>query len=159
MTYHDRENLNVSTWSEGLSEIVNDEARFSGRIGPFGPSAEFQYSGGAEAFQRVLQKFARLKGHAPRLYLHPGVGAPQAQQRTRDPHDFALSISVTGEGSLHVFVGRVPLESLRIPPNVIVAESPKVELQPVLVGDADEADARRIAAFLKAREARAKPAQ
>ena len=159
MTYHGRETLKVSTWSEGLTEIVNDKARFSGRIGPYGPAAEFQYSGGAEAFQRVLEKFARLKGQAPRLYLHPGTGTPEARQQTAERHDFAMSIAVTGEGSLHVFIGRIPLESIKIPENVIVAEAWKIGPQSGPGGEDDGVDARHIAAFLKKREASRKPAK
>ncbi len=159
MTYHGRETLGVSAWTAGLTEIVNDKARFSGRIGPFGPTAEFQYGGGAEAFRRVLEKFALLKNHPSRLYLHPGIGVPDAQQRTTDPYDFALSIALTGEGTLHVFIGRVPLEAMRIPPNVIVAESWTVGLLPISAGKDDGVDARRIAAFLKEREAQGKPPQ
>ena len=159
MTYHEREPLKVSGWSAELTEIVNDKARFGGRIGPYGPSAEFQYRGGVEAFQRVLEKFAKLPGQRARLYLHSGAGTPQARQQTPEAHDFALSIAVTGEGSLHVFAGRIPLESMKIPPNVVVAAAPEIKLQAAALDEAAGRDAQRIAAFVEEHEARAKKAR
>jgi hypothetical protein len=115
---HTTEPLGCSGWSAPLTEIVNDQARVSGRIGPLAPSARFEYAGDRAAFQRVLGKYAALPQAQRILYLQTGFGLE---------HDFELTITNEGHGFLLFNVGgQIPLEQLKIPDGLEVEALPEV---------------------------------
>lgn len=121
MSFHGREPLGSSGWSEGLTAIVNHPARVSGQIGPFGPAARFHFSGDTAVLNEVLGKYAALNQRSLIIYVQAGRGPIVKGFKPDESHDFDLSINVQGEGFLHWYsLGRVRLEELKIPGVVVV---------------------------------------
>lgn len=125
-----RESITMPSMADGLGPVVNHPARVSGRIGPFGPSAWFDYTGDTAAFNAVLALYGKAKQAEHILYLTEGDGS-----------DFSLSLTHGGEGFLHLPAGaRIPLKDVKLPPGV------KVEFLPAVGGSLDPAVQRRTAA-------------
>jgi hypothetical protein len=152
ITFHGREHLGCSGWSEGLAAIINHPARISGQIGPLGPTARFHYSGDAAIFNELLQQYAALGGQSRVLYLEPQAPPAVEGFKNQETHDFDLSVNQSGEGFLHLYtLGRIRLEDLKIPAAV------RIEALPSPVDPADpkesaklKAEQKRVADFVAA---------
>jgi hypothetical protein len=123
ITMHGREELHCSGWSVGLTAIVNHPARVSGKIGPLGLSARFQFVGDTEVFNQVLAQYAALDQQPRALYLSADISSVG-----NDP-DFELSITSEGHGFLHLRnPSRIRLAQVKIPDGVAVEVLPPIEV-------------------------------
>jgi hypothetical protein len=146
VTTHGREPVHCSGWSEKLSAILNDPARVSGKIGPLGPSAQFQFAGDKDTFNAILAQYATLDQQPRVLYI-----SANAALSSEGP-DFEVSITRAGHGFLYLHMpGRIALADLKIPKGVDVEASPPVVLpvDPELRGKV-EAEQKRIDTFVAA---------
>jgi hypothetical protein len=127
VTLHGREPLAENNWPVGLGAIVNHPGRVCGSWGPIGRTARFHYSGGVAALNEILQNYAGLSQGTRVLYLHPEPAPGGKDFTAEEPHDFDLSITLQGEGFLHLFtMGRIKLEDLKVPDRVKVEVLPSV---------------------------------
>ncbi len=125
VTYHKRERLGCSGWSEGLTALINHPARVSGQIGPLGPTARFHYSGDAAVLNQILTQYAAVGGQARVLYLEADAAPAVEGFADHEPHDFDLSVNQSGDGFIHLYtLGRIRLEDLKIPAGVSVEALP-----------------------------------
>lgn len=154
VTYHKREHLGCSGWSEGLTALINHPARVSGQIGPLGPTARFYYSGDAAVLNQILTQYAAVGGQSRVLYLEPEVAPAAEGFADHEPHDFDLSVNQSGDGFIHLYtLGRIRLQDLKIPAGVKVealssiSEPTNPELRAQL-----KAEQQRVADFVAAQK-------
>src|SRR5689334_17794135 len=93
MTYHGREFIRSSGWSDALSAMVNHPARVCGQIGPFGPSSKFHYTGDTKTLNQLLEQYATLPQKSRVLYVQAGSGPAVEGFKDQETHDFDLSIN------------------------------------------------------------------
>ena len=156
MSYHGREHLGSSGWSEPLTALINHPTRVCGQIGPYGPTSRFHYSGDTAAFNQILAQYGVLPGQPHVLYLEPEAAPSVEGFKEGESHDFDLSINTSGQGFLHLYtLGRIRLEDLKIPEGVKVdVLSPAgLPTDPELRAKL-QAEEQRVAAFLAARSAK-----
>jgi|GEM_PF-4421251 len=152
MTYHHREHLGCSGWSDGLTAIINDAARVCGQIGPFGPTSRFHYSGDVAILNSLLEKYAAIPGQPHVLYLQPEAAPAVEDFDAKTPHDFDVSVNQAGEGYVHLYtLGRIRLEELKIPAGVSVEVVPSVSVPTDAAERAKlESEKERVTAFAAA---------
>jgi hypothetical protein len=123
VTMHEREALHCSGWSPGLTAIINHPARVSGQVGPLAPSAQLQFAGDAEVFNRVLAQYGALDQKQRVLYLSADT------ESAGNGWDFELSVTQEGHGFLHLYTpGRIPLAEIKVPAGVAVEALPPTGL-------------------------------
>jgi hypothetical protein len=155
MTFHGREAIRSSGWSDGLAAIVNHPARVCGEIGPFGPASRFHFSGDTAVFNQILTQYAALPQKPLVIYLQAGRAPGVKGFKPDETHDFDLQISIQSEGFLYLYSqSRVRLEDLQIPASVAVEVCPAV-LVPVDPKERAELEAeqKRLSEFVARRNA------
>jgi hypothetical protein len=91
---HGREPVYGSGWSEPVTQLINHPSRVGGRVGPFGPVAEFWYSGTPETLNEVLKIYSRIPGRQAAIYLTTDGG--------KGPLTLKTAIDGTPTLTLHV---------------------------------------------------------
>lgn len=147
ITYHKSEPIYSDSWARGLENVINHKTRVSGRIGPLGPSARFQFSAGADALNEIFQLYAKVQQPQHTLYLSASIDEP----------DFELSVTHDGQGFLLLNAARgIPLEQIKIPREIRIEVLPSISksLDPEKAAEQQKAE-ERIKQFIAARDQKA----
>jgi hypothetical protein len=132
---NDKPAVRQEHWPDGVAELVGSRTRVKSYGFNFGADG-YYYAGDAKAFNAFVGEYAKLKGGALVLTIHPGLGIKGRAARTDPDTRFDWMLSIDGPNrraaarrdgpakfpaTLHLYLGdNIGLDELQVPLEVEV---------------------------------------